>query len=91
MTTNQTPPDLTLDSGPLTCHNCGAIFSLQLVMEELAGAQAMRAGGLIISRLEGACTHCGAITHWAIRDRQLKEIALKYGEIVQAIRVYNPE
>jgi len=85
------PPTVTLETGPVTCKGCRRVFH-HLVIEEIKGVTQLRAGNVLVVRMDANCLHCGQAFHWNIQEKDAGKMAVMYGEVLRTIRPgYVPE
>lgn len=84
------PEELHFESGPVICQHCKRQFE-HFMVEEIDDLAQLRCGDVLIAKTEMVCLHCGWVFYWSIREKDLVRMAVTYGEIVMAIRGYNPE
>lgn len=87
----QKPPEsLHFERSQVSCQRCGRKFE-NFTLEEIDDLVQLRCGDVLISNTKMVCMHCGWVFHWNIREKDLAEIAIKYRELVVAIKGYFPE
>jgi DNA-directed RNA polymerase subunit RPC12/RpoP len=72
---------VTMETGPVICGRCNREL-LPLMNEELAGFLQLRAGSILISNIEGNCSHCGWKFIWKIREKDVENMILKYQQLI---------
>ena len=82
--------NVTLETDPLLCGRCGESLS-PLVVEEIDGQVQLRAGRVLISKLEAHCLRCGWTFHWNIREKDLEKMTMTYGTLLERLTTYKPE
>ena len=58
-------PSVTMETGPVICGRCKRELS-PLVIEEIEGVSQLRAGTVLIPKIEANCLHCGWTFYWNI-------------------------
>ncbi len=76
------PENVTMESGPLMCGHCQTPFT-NVVIEELDGRSQLRAGNLLFRKTEASCLNCGWEFRWSIREQDVQEMAVRYGDILK--------
>jgi len=85
------PPTVTLETGPVVCGRCGRPFA-GLVKEEIKGVTQLRAGSVLVVRMDANCLHCGWDFHWNVHEKDAGRMAVMYGKLLRTIRPgYVPE
>ena len=84
------PEGLHVERSHVMCKGCHAVFE-HFTIEEIDGLVQLRCGEVLITRLEMACLRCGRLFYWNIKEKDVENMALKYGELMVVIKGYNPE
>jgi len=79
-----------LETGPVVCQRCRRPF-VHLAIDEIAGIRQLRAGNVLIAKLEAVCPFCGCVFRWSLKERELAEINKTYQELLKQISTYKPE
>lgn len=78
---------VTMETGPVICARCRRELT-PLVIEEIAGITQLRAGSVLIPKIEANCLHCGWAFYWNIREKDIEKMTLRYQQILSR---YAPE
>lgn len=84
------PPSVTMETGPLLCLKCGRQLS-PFTIEEIAGLTQLRAGHVLIIKIEARCLDCQKDFSWNIREKDVEKMTLTYQLLLKKIAIYTPE
>jgi len=84
------PSSVTMETGPLLCMKCGQPL-LPFTIEEIAGLTQLRAGKLLVIKIEARCLTCQKEFSWNIREKDVEKMTLTYQLLLEEIQNYNPE
>lgn len=84
------PPSVTMETGPLLCLKCGRQLS-PFTIEEIAGLTQLRAGHVLIIKIEARCLDCQKEFSWNIREKDVEKMTLAYKMLLEKVENYNPE
>lgn len=87
---NDTPvPPITLETGPVICGRCKRTFA-NYQFEDVNGLIQLHSGDLIVTHIKANCCYCGWTFHYDIRDKDIEQMVIKYGELRRALGGYTP-
>jgi RNase P subunit RPR2 len=72
---------VTMETGEVICGRCRRPLS-PLVIEEIEGISQLRAGSVLIPKMEANCLHCGWAFYWNIREKDIEKMTLKYQQLI---------
>lgn len=72
---------VTIETGPVVCERCRRPFA-HFSIEEIEGIAQLRAGDLLIPKIEANCLRCGWTFHWNIREKDVEKMTLQYGRLL---------
>lgn len=84
------PDELHFERSPVTCRGCRQPFK-HFVIEIIEDIAQLRCGSALISKIEMACTHCGSVLYWNIREKDLEKMTVVYSDLSAKISNYRPE
>lgn len=77
-------PGEDIKSESMTCGRCKRTFA-HLAHDEIRTIEQLRVGTLLITHIEGNCIYCGQPFRWKIREKEIKDVAVMYGEILRGM------
>ena len=84
---NNRTPAVTMVTGPVICGRCERPLD-PLNIEEIGGITQLRAGSVLIPKIEANCLHCGWTFYWNIREKDIEKMTLRYSRLID---LYNAE
>lgn len=82
--------NVTMETGKLICLKCSrklAPFEIQ----EIAGLTQLRAGNVLIIKIEGRCMHCGKDFSWNIREKDVEKMTNTYKQLLDKFQKSDTE
>lgn len=83
--------NISMKSNQLICLRCRQDFPHIVVEEVEGGIMQLRVGNMLMTRVEGACVHCGWKFSHHLRDQDVEEMAKHYGEILKNNKQIKPD
>jgi predicted Zn-ribbon and HTH transcriptional regulator len=90
MSDAQQPAGVMMETGPAKCKRCGRAFA-HFAIEDIEGVSQLRAGDLLITKIDANCLHCGWTLHWNIREKDVEKMAGMYGDLLKRNQGFAPE
>lgn len=84
------PLNVTMETGPLLCMKCGQALR-PFTIEEIAGLTQLRAGNVLIIKIEARCLTCQKEFSWNLREKDVEKMTLAYKMLLEKVENYNPE
>ena len=83
------PAELHFERSPVKCSRCRQNFEY-FIFEVIDNLVQLRCGDALIPSIRMVCMHCGQVFDWHIREKDLEQMAVAYGELAKKIP-YVPE